>query len=223
MLGMGNEKKKSALSLVEILKSVAEGMRATVHQALRPEVTDLYPDERPHLPWGTRSQLYCEIEECIGCFKCAKVCPVDCIRIDAVRVEPGTLTDTSDEHKRMFEVVRFDIDMGQCCYCGLCTGRSSYVPDGLADDDDALAYAEKTAACPSDCLNFHPRFENGTHDAGNFVYHFARFDLEEATKRWSAAEVKKRRSTHEKVAHIDYLTVASDKENDAMSKGFPDD
>lgn len=183
-------------SLTRILATTLAGMKATAHAALRPEFTEYYPEQRPRLPWATKSQLYVDANDCISCYKCAKACPSDCIRIDSVRAPAGALADTTDGHKRTFEVIRFDIDMGQCCYCGLCTGRSSYVSGDAKEDRAALGYADKTAACPTDCINFYPRFENGSSDPGNLLYHFAVYSFDEARTQWNAQPPDKRRSTH---------------------------
>ncbi len=192
------------LSLREILETALVGMKATAQEAMKPPVTEFYPEQRPRLPWSTKAQLYVDVNDCISCYKCAKACPSDCIRIDSVRAPAGLLADTTDGHKRTFEVVRFDIDMGQCCYCGLCTGRSSYTSEPQRNDRGSLGYADKTAACPTDCINFYPRFENGTEDADNLMYHFAVFDFDEAKAQWNAASPNARRSTHPGKPEADY-------------------
>jgi NADH-quinone oxidoreductase subunit I len=192
------------LSLIDILQTTLSGMKATGAEAAKPAVTEEYPAQRPELPWGAKSQLHVEIEDCISCFKCAVACPSDCIRIDVVRAPVGALTDTSDGHKRQFDVVRFDIDMGQCCYCGLCTGRSSWVPADAKDTREALSLAARSATCPTDCINFYPRFENGSSDPGNLVYHFAAFNFDEAKFIWNAMPPEKRRTTHPGKPDRDY-------------------
>jgi formate hydrogenlyase subunit 6/NADH:ubiquinone oxidoreductase subunit I len=192
------------LSLLDFLSTTLSGMKATARLADLPAVTEHYPEKRPALSWGAKGQLYVDIPECIACFKCATACPSDCIRIDVVRAPAGTLPDTSDGHKRVFDVVRFDIDMAQCCYCGFCTGRSSLVPADKKDDPTALEHATKTAACPTDCINFYPRYENGTEDARNLMYHFAGYDFDEARKMWNAAAPNMRRTTHPGKPESDY-------------------
>lgn len=75
-----------------------------------------------------RSRLTVDMDDCIGCLKCERACPVDCIKIDTVKVEKGedipeanhTGITSNDTHKRLL-VTRFDIDMTECCYCNLCT------------------------------------------------------------------------------------------------------
>jgi len=198
---MENER---GLSLTQILATALSGMKATAHEAAKAEVTESYPEERPQLPWGTKGQLYVDIVDCISCYKCAKACPSDCIRIDSVRVPAGTLSDTSDGHKRIFDVIRFDIDMSQCCYCGLCTGRSSYVAADQKADPVALAAADRMAACPTDCINFYPRYENATEDVGNLMYHFACFSFDEALSRWNSLPADKKRTTHTGKPDADY-------------------
>jgi len=204
---MSNEIKDEPISLRKVLSTALTGMKIAAKQAFEPIVTEQYPKERPKLPWGTKGQLYVEIDECISCFKCSTACPSDCIRIDVARVAPGALPDTKDGHKRMFEVVRFDIDMGKCCYCGMCTSRSTYLPGDKVGDATALALAENVAACPTDCLNFYPRFENGSPDPENMVYHFAEYDYDGLLERWKGVGAKERRSTHQTAADLEYGTV----------------
>ena len=48
-------------------------------------VTLQYPHEQLPIPDNGRYRLRNEIEDCIVCDKCAKICPVDCITIDAIK------------------------------------------------------------------------------------------------------------------------------------------
>ncbi|MFP4504704.1 MAG: 4Fe-4S binding protein [Cyclobacteriaceae bacterium] len=83
-------------------------------------VTLQYPHETLPVPDNGRYKLHNEIEDCIVCDKCAKICPVNCIEIEAVRAveEIGKTSDGSS--KRLYPA-KFDIDMSKCCFCGLCT------------------------------------------------------------------------------------------------------
>ncbi len=51
-----------------------------------------------------------DLTECIGCDKCARACPVDCIYIDKVKNPAG----------KGFRVEGFTIDYTKCMLCGLC-------------------------------------------------------------------------------------------------------
>ncbi|RYF75008.1 MAG: 4Fe-4S dicluster domain-containing protein, partial [Cytophagaceae bacterium] len=83
-------------------------------------VTLQYPHEQLPIPDNGRYRLHNEIDDCIVCDKCAKVCPVDCITIDPIKAteEVGRASDGSPI--RLY-AAQFDIDMAKCCYCGLCT------------------------------------------------------------------------------------------------------
>ncbi len=83
-------------------------------------VTLQYPFEQLPVPDTGRYQLHNEIDDCIVCDKCAKVCPVNCIDIEPVRAveESGK---TSDGTSKRIYAAKFDIDMSKCCFCGLCT------------------------------------------------------------------------------------------------------
>jgi len=60
-------------------------------------VTLQYPHEQLPIPDNGRYRLRNEIDDCIVCDKCAKVCPVDCITIDAIKAteEVGRASDGS--------------------------------------------------------------------------------------------------------------------------------
>jgi formate hydrogenlyase subunit 6/NADH:ubiquinone oxidoreductase subunit I len=79
-----------------------------------------YPYEMQPVPDTGRYRLHNEIDDCIVCDKCAKVCPVDCIEIEPIRATEE-IGKTSDGTSKRIYAARFDIDMGKCCFCGLCT------------------------------------------------------------------------------------------------------
>ncbi len=111
------------------------GMRITFKHFLRirkGNVTLQYPEEkwpRPERNIGfehkdynvIRSRLHVDMDDCIGCYKCARACPVDCIKIETIKVPKGTdIGITSNDTKKRLLVNRFDIDMTECMYCNLC-------------------------------------------------------------------------------------------------------
>ena len=69
--------------------TVLIGMRETWKHLFRPAITITYPHARFALPPGTRMQLFMNADDCIGCYKCARICPVDCIYIDTVKAKPN--------------------------------------------------------------------------------------------------------------------------------------
>ncbi|WP_422354894.1 4Fe-4S dicluster domain-containing protein [Roseivirga pacifica] len=79
-----------------------------------------YPREVLPVPEHGRYKLHNEIDDCIVCDKCAKVCPVNCIDIEPVR-GTGEIGKTSDGTSKRIYAAKFDIDMAKCCFCGLCT------------------------------------------------------------------------------------------------------
>ena len=48
-------------------------------------VTLQYPHEKMAIPDNGRYKLHNEIDDCIVCDKCVKICPVDCIEIEPIR------------------------------------------------------------------------------------------------------------------------------------------
>src|SRR5512134_3322917 len=97
--------------IVEAVVTTAKGMRITARYGVDPkeEVTLQYPEERWEIPERFRGFLHNDIKACTSCTMCVKVCPVDCISLEAVR----------GADKKMV-LVSYDINIGRCMYCGLC-------------------------------------------------------------------------------------------------------
>ncbi len=79
-----------------------------------------YPHQKLQVPEVGRYQLEVEIDDCIVCDLCAKVCPVDCIDIESIKATEA-IGQTSDGTTKRLYAAKFDIDMAKCMYCGLCT------------------------------------------------------------------------------------------------------
>ncbi len=108
-----------------------------------------YPQESFPIPDNGRYKLHNEIDDCIVCDKCAKVCPVDCIDIEPIRATE-TFGHTSDGTAKRIYAAKFDIDMGKCCFCGLCT-----------------------TVCPTECLTMTKSFDFSEYDVDDHNYYFA--------------------------------------------------
>ena len=125
------------------LTTILGGMGITLVHLIRARndnVTLQYPEERwprpernigfEHSNYNViRSRLHVDMDDCIGCLKCERACPVDCIKIETEKA-PNRGEDIKDiQHigittngtKKALVVTRFDIDMTECCYCNLCT------------------------------------------------------------------------------------------------------
>tara|TARA_B110000014_G_C20092602_1_gene572252 strand:- start:864 stop:1445 length:582 start_codon:yes stop_codon:yes gene_type:complete len=127
----------------ETLATILGGMGITfIHliRARNDNVTLQYPEERWPRPERSigfdhnnynviRTRLHVDMDDCIGCLKCERACPVDCIKIETVKA-PDRGEDIKDINhvgittngtRKAMVVTRFDIDMSECCYCNLCT------------------------------------------------------------------------------------------------------
>ncbi|AXE21673.1 4Fe-4S ferredoxin [Runella rosea] len=122
-------------------------------------VTLQYPFETMPIPDNGRYRLHNEMDDCIVCDKCAKVCPVDCIDIEPIKAteEVGKASDGSPI--RLYAAV-FDIDMAKCCYCGLCT-----------------------TVCPTECLTMTKTFDYSEFDVRDMNYHYSNLTPELAAEK----------------------------------------
>lgn len=129
-----------------------------------------YPYEQFEIPDNGRYKLHNEVEDCIVCDKCAKVCPVDCIDIEPIR-SPEVFGYTSDGTPKRIYAAKFDIDMAKCCFCGLCT-----------------------TVCPTECLTMTPEYDFSEFDFNDHNVSFGNMtplEILEKKKAWEEYQAQK--------------------------------
>lgn len=131
-------------------------------------VTVEYPHEAIPIPDNGRYRLHNEIDDCIVCDLCAKICPVNCIEIEPVK-STEEIGKTSDGSTKRIYAAKFDIDMAKCCYCGLCT-----------------------TVCPTECLTMTKTYDYSEFDIRNMVYHFSDLTPEQADAKKKEYEEKQK-------------------------------
>lgn len=130
-----------------------------------------YPYESLPVPDNARYRLHNEIEDCIVCDKCAKICPVDCIEIEPIK-DKEAFGETSDGTPKRIHAARFDIDMAKCCFCGLCT-----------------------TVCPTECLTMTKAYDFSEFDVEDHTYAFAEMTpLEILEKRQQEEQMEKEKA-----------------------------
>lgn len=185
---MTREQKTYWSEIGEAVKSLSHGLKLTFSHILSSRktrkvlsITDKnyfqqsdgiatiqYPHEIIPIPDNGRYRLHNEIDDCIVCDKCAKICPVSCIKIEPVKAVEE-IGKTSDGTSKRIYAAKFDIDMGQCCFCGLCT-----------------------TVCPTECLTMTKVFDFSVTDIREHNFSFA--EMTEV----DIAEKKKKLEEHQK-------------------------
>lgn len=122
-------------------------------------VTLQYPQQQIPTPVNGRYQLHNEMDDCIVCDKCVKVCPVDCIEIDPIKAT-GLVGTASDGSPIRLYAAKFDIDMSKCCFCGLCT-----------------------TVCPTECLTMTSEYDFSVFDVKEHNFEFANLTPEQAAEK----------------------------------------
>jgi NADH-quinone oxidoreductase subunit I len=118
-----------------------------------------YPLQTMPVPEVGRYQLDVEMDDCIVCDLCAKICPVDCITIDAIKATEA-IGQTSDGTTKRLYAAKFDIDMAKCMYCGLCT-----------------------IVCPTECIVMTNQYDRSVFGLSDLTYHFSDMTPEEAKEK----------------------------------------
>ncbi len=119
-----------------------------------------YPHQELPIPEVGRYQLDVEIDDCIVCDLCAKICPVNCIAIESIKSTTGSIGETSDGSKKLLYAAQFDIDMAKCMYCGLCT-----------------------IVCPTECIVMTNQYDKTVFELKNLNYEFAEMTAEDAADK----------------------------------------
>lgn len=156
-------------------------------------VTFFYPYETLPIPDNARYRLYNEIEDCIVCDKCAKVCPVDCIEIEAIKATEQIGT-TSDGSPIRLYAGKFDIDMAKCCYCGLCT-----------------------TVCPTECLTMTKVYDYSEFDVTDMRYHFTNLSPEKAEEKKNLL-IQFQKEKAEKIAASTPINTENNHQNEEKNK-----
>lgn len=137
-------------SISDAATTIFEGMVVTFSHLFREPITVQYPDriDKPvseMLPARYRGLLEVQMDICTGCRRCVRVCPIECIVIE---------TQKNRETKGL-EMVRFDIDMAKCMFCGLCVEACKL------DSSGALRHTKEFEAATDDLCSLVFRFVPG--------------------------------------------------------------
>jgi len=135
-------------NIKDAVLTIGDGLAVTFSNLLRKPYTVQYPDRLPGdirvqdtLPFRYRGMLEVDLEICTACLACERACPIDCIVIEAEK----------DKAEGGFVMTRFDIDMGKCMYCGLCS-----------------------EPCPTGSIHHTPEFEGADYSLESMVRHFVK-------------------------------------------------
>jgi NADH-quinone oxidoreductase subunit I len=118
-----------------------------------------YPHQKLPIPEVGRYQLDVEMDDCIVCDLCAKVCPVNCIDIESIKATEA-IGQTSDGTTKRLYAAKFDIDMAKCMYCGLCT-----------------------IVCPTECIVMTNQYDKTVFQLSDLTYQFSDMSPEMAAEK----------------------------------------
>ena len=118
-----------------------------------------YPQQSLPVPEVGRYQLDVEIDDCIICDLCAKICPVNCIDIESIK-STELIGLTSDGSPKRLYAAKFDIDMAKCMYCGLCT-----------------------IVCPTECIVMTNQYDRTVFELSSLTYQFSDMTPVEAAEK----------------------------------------
>jgi NADH-quinone oxidoreductase chain I len=102
-------------NITSAVSTMFEGLTITFSHLFRQPITVQYPDRTPRpvvqtLPERYRGILDLDEAKCTGCMLCMQTCPIECIYLEAVKLEG----------RKGRAPTIFNIDVAKCMYCGLC-------------------------------------------------------------------------------------------------------
>lgn len=138
------------------------GMKITLTHLFAPKVTIQYPNERYPIPPIARNRLQLNPDMCNGCNQCARICPVQCITVETLKVVPDDPEKPmmGDGTPRKLWVPVYDIDFSKCCFCGLCT-----------------------TVCPTEAIKHTTDFEYSSYTLQGLTFHFSNMSLEKVVEK----------------------------------------
>ena len=127
--------------LADAFISSFKGMGVTIQHFFSKPVTVQYPDERMPIADAFLGKHLLEQEKCIACKACVKICPVDCLALEADR-RPGKVLDWKS----------FTVNYNYCMFCGLCV--EACPTDALHMTKEYDLSVEDRRACTLDLLSW---------------------------------------------------------------------
>ncbi|MCP5064441.1 MAG: NADH-quinone oxidoreductase subunit I [Ignavibacteriae bacterium] len=179
--------------------TVLVGMQITLKHVFVPSVTIQYPIVKPELPDRARNRLFVNMNDCIGCMLCSRACPVNCIEIETVKAVPTDMPGiTSNGKKKVLWVTQFNIDIGKCCFCSLCT-----------------------FPCPTECIQMTDVYEYTEFEREDLVYKFATLSPEEINTKQEMFDVFQKEKEEAKIAAAKAKAEAKKKELEEKENAKP--
>jgi len=139
-------------------KSLLIGMRITLGQAVKPNITVQYPHQTLKMPDRFRGHVQLVLDpetgksRCTACGLCVKACPSDCIELDGIKRE--------GEKKK--SVTEYELDFTKCSLCGSCV-----------------------EACPSDAIEYSKDYNKVSFNRADFGRIDLVKNLEAKAKVWA--------------------------------------
>lgn len=137
-------------NIYDNVRSITIGMKITLKYCFQKTVTVQYPEQRLAFAPRYRGIHELELDRCIACDQCAKVCPVDCIYIE--KTAPRKI-DKATGKAAGGELLRFAIDYSKCLFCALCT-----------------------EPCPTDCIHMGKLHDLSSYSREDVVVEFTALD-----------------------------------------------
>jgi NADH-quinone oxidoreductase subunit I len=98
----------------QVGQGILKGMGITLKHLFDKKITRAYPEYKKETSERSRGMLTVDMDRCIACLQCMRICPDHCISIEQ------TKRDADGSGKAKPYAIGFVIDDSRCMYCSLC-------------------------------------------------------------------------------------------------------
>ncbi|MBN1347552.1 MAG: NADH-quinone oxidoreductase subunit I [Phycisphaerae bacterium] len=117
--------------------SILIGLGVTLKYCFAKTITVQYPNVAPTVKPRSRGIHWLELERCIACGACTKICPVECIAVE--RTKPRKV-DKALNVAVGGALTRYEIDYGKCLMCAMCVDACPTSCLHMGDNHDLSCY-----------------------------------------------------------------------------------
>ena len=124
---------------------ILKGLLTTLKHLFQKPFTVSYPEQKLHISDNYRGRHIFYKDKCIGCYLCQMKCP-DGKNVISIETEKDKITNRN-------KIVEYTINLGTCCFCGICAEVCPTKAITMSTEYEMVAYDKKDLILDSQKLS----------------------------------------------------------------------